>query len=77
MQGKPPTYQEMHDFWGSASKTMEMLCQAALTNDKPEVPWDWDLAIMQFYTPTYGLTWAIIRLTDLLKHDQSAISRPY
>jgi hypothetical protein len=46
-------------YGGDRYKAEDMLCRAALLGEKPEVPWDWDEAIANFYVPVQGLAWAI------------------
>lgn len=57
-------------YGGNVSIATEMLCRAALLNERPSVPWDWDEAICNYYTTFRGLAWAIANCPRVFSNEE-------
>lgn len=53
------TWDEIQEHYGGYYAATEAIFRAALFDEKPEQPFDWDDIISKFYVPVWALTWAI------------------
>ncbi len=64
------TRQQLIDHFGSRAKAEEAINRAALRNERPEIPWDWQEVIDCYYVAARGLAWAVANTPQVFTEEE-------